>query len=159
MTASPSFRPTASNPPRSQTAIPASARGISIPCHPASQTCAPKAKSERRDDMGTGQKNSGRLPPKTAHHSSVAKPTLRRQTSKVGAVCLNWARTDLCGGRSAMSVPTAMIFGHHQSNQLDHTSTRAARSSLEPVKCTETARVGGRGTFSSIAGDLPSLLP
>jgi hypothetical protein len=30
-----------------------------------------------------------------------------RQTSEVGAVCLNRARTDLCGGRSAMSVPTA----------------------------------------------------
>ena len=24
--------------------------------------------------------------------------TLRRQTPKVGAVCPNWARTDLCGG-------------------------------------------------------------
>src|SRR6478735_1266735 len=31
-------------------------------------------------------------------------------TPKVGAGCLNWARPDLCGGRSAMSVPTANIF-------------------------------------------------
>ena len=28
---------------------------------------------------------------------------------KVGAVCLNWARTDLCGGRSAMGVSTAIV--------------------------------------------------
>src|SRR5437660_8474706 len=33
---------------------------------------------------------------------------LRRHLPEVGAVCLNWARTDLCGGRSAMSVPTAI---------------------------------------------------
>src|SRR6476646_6409227 len=32
-------------------------------------------------------------------------------TPKVGAGCLNWARPDLCGGRSAMSVPTANAFG------------------------------------------------
>ena len=26
---------------------------------------------------------------------------------KVGAECLNWARSDLCGGRPVMGVPTA----------------------------------------------------
>jgi hypothetical protein len=31
-----------------------------------------------------------------------------RQTPKVGAVCPNRARTDLCGGRRAISVPTAI---------------------------------------------------
>jgi len=31
-----------------------------------------------------------------------------RYSPKVGAVCLNWARTVLCGGRSVMSVPTAI---------------------------------------------------
>src|SRR5438093_9827084 len=35
--------------------------------------------------------------------------TLCRHTPKVGAVCPNWARTDLCGGRSVMSVPTAIL--------------------------------------------------
>ena len=34
---------------------------------------------------------------------------LCRQTPKVGAECLNWARSDLCGGRSVMSVPTAIF--------------------------------------------------
>jgi hypothetical protein len=33
--------------------------------------------------------------------------TVCRHTPEVGAVCLNWARTDLCGGRPAMGVPTA----------------------------------------------------
>ena len=32
----------------------------------------------------------------------------RRHTPKVGAECPNWARSVLCGGRSAMSVPTAI---------------------------------------------------
>ena len=33
---------------------------------------------------------------------------VRRHPPKVGAVCGKAARTDLCGGRSAMSVPTAI---------------------------------------------------
>src|SRR4051794_32745862 len=32
----------------------------------------------------------------------------RRQQPKVGAECPNWARSDLCGGRSVMGVPTAI---------------------------------------------------
>jgi hypothetical protein len=32
----------------------------------------------------------------------------RRHLPKVGAVCPNRARTDLCGGRSVMGVPTAI---------------------------------------------------
>jgi hypothetical protein len=36
---------------------------------------------------------------------------LCRQIPKVGAECLNWARSDLCGGRPAMDVPTANTFG------------------------------------------------
>ena len=34
--------------------------------------------------------------------------TLRRHIPEAGAVCGNSARTDLCGGRSPMSVPTAI---------------------------------------------------
>jgi hypothetical protein len=33
-----------------------------------------------------------------------------RSTSKVRTVCGSAARTDLCGGRSAMTVPTAIVF-------------------------------------------------
>ena len=39
---------------------------------------------------------------------TVTKNALPSHTPKVGAVCPNWARTDLCGGRSVMSVPTAI---------------------------------------------------
>ena len=47
------------------------------------------------------------LPPRP-YPSSLAERTLRRQTPKVGARCVNHARRDLCGGRSAMGVPTAI---------------------------------------------------
>ena len=47
------------------------------------------------------------MAPRPAYPSSMASDALRRQTPKVGAVCGNSASTDLCGGRSAMSVPTA----------------------------------------------------
>ena len=48
-----------------------------------------------------------RVPPQAASPSSLAECALCRQTPEVGAECPNWARSDLCGGRSAMSVPTA----------------------------------------------------
>ncbi|SRR6266545_1552173 len=38
----------------------------------------------------------------------AARPASRRHTPKVGAVCPNWARTDLCGGREVTRVPTAI---------------------------------------------------
>src|SRR4029077_3877724 len=44
-------------------------------------------------------------PVSSIHGRNSASPS---HTPKVGAGCLNWARPDLCGGRSAMSVPTAI---------------------------------------------------
>jgi hypothetical protein len=38
-----------------------------------------------------------------------ASSSTSRKPSKVGAVCGNAARTVLCGGRSAMIVPTATL--------------------------------------------------
>src|SRR5438876_6118195 len=43
----------------------------------------------------------------TANPSSLAQPAFCRHSPEVGAVCGKAARTVLCGGRSAMSVPTA----------------------------------------------------
>jgi hypothetical protein len=60
-----------------------------------------------RYDMGEDHTARQRLAPQTARPASLAASTLRRHTPEVGAVCGNPARTDLCGGRSAMSVPTA----------------------------------------------------
>ena len=42
---------------------------------------------------------------------TVTKKTLCRHTPKVGAECPNGARSVLCGGRSVMSVPTAILVG------------------------------------------------
>jgi hypothetical protein len=46
-----------------------------------------------------------------SHYAPKARrgQTLQRVTPEVGAVCGNSARTDLCGGRSAMTVPTASV--------------------------------------------------
>jgi hypothetical protein len=43
-----------------------------------------------------------------SYPSSLAERTLRRQIPKVGAQCVNHARWDLCGGCSAMGIPTAI---------------------------------------------------
>src|SRR5215813_14772895 len=48
------------------------------------------------------------VPTKVPHPSSVAPRALRRQIPEVGAECPNGARSALCGGRSVMSVPTAI---------------------------------------------------
>src|SRR5882724_3781946 len=51
--------------------------------------------------------------PRTQSRTSVSQALerirqVRRHSPEVGAVCGKAARTDLCGGRSAMSVPTAI---------------------------------------------------
>ena len=56
-----------------------------------------------------------RLSSASPYPSSLASRTLCRQTSKVGAECLNWALSDLCGGRSVMSVPTAIFLARLSS--------------------------------------------
>ena len=70
---------------------------------------APATQSERRHDLAADYAVGQRLAPETAHPASMAKYTLRRHAPKVGAVCGKAARTVLCGGRSAMSVPTAIV--------------------------------------------------
>jgi hypothetical protein len=47
---------------------------------------------------------SSRNPKSFTHGRVFALPS----PPKVGAVCLNWARTDLCGGRGVILVPTAI---------------------------------------------------
>src|SRR5207248_7890121 len=71
-------------------------------------THAPATQPEASPLVGTDAEIGQRLAPKTADTSSLARSALCRQTPKVEAVCPNWARTALCGGRSAMTVPTAI---------------------------------------------------
>src|SRR5271155_2432785 len=62
---------------------------------------------------GQGEHRSVQHSPDTVRGKSVprmercASSSTSRKPSKVGAVCGNAARTVLCGGRSAMIVPTA----------------------------------------------------
>jgi RNA-directed DNA polymerase len=59
--------------------------------------------------MDANDETGRRAPPPATNPPSLAKCPLLRQTPEVGAECPNWARSDLCGGRSAMGVPTANI--------------------------------------------------
>jgi hypothetical protein len=72
-------------------------------------TNASAAQPEGRLHVGPYDAIGRRLAPRAAHPSSLARPALRRQTPEVGAGCSNWARPDLCGGCSAMSIPTAIL--------------------------------------------------
>src|SRR5271155_54700 len=65
------------------------------------------AKPEGRCAVDADGETNGRVLAKAANPSSVAQCAVCRQTPKVGAECPNWACSDLCGGRSVMSVPTA----------------------------------------------------
>ena len=61
-----------------------------------------------RDVLWDADGETGRrIPPDAPSPASLAERAVCRQTPEVGAVCGNSARTDLCGGRSAMGVPTA----------------------------------------------------
>src|SRR5260370_22924756 len=84
---------------------------VPIPRYQSLAAHATAAEPERLDDLGADQAVGRRLAPETANPSSVARESLRRQTPKVGAVCPNWARTHLCGGRDVTRVPTAIVAG------------------------------------------------
>src|SRR5271169_4795962 len=43
-----------------------------------------------------------------ARAAPVAGSKVPRHALEVGAECLNWARSDLCGGWPAMAIPTAI---------------------------------------------------
>jgi hypothetical protein len=59
--------------------------------------------------LGADGEAGRRISPKAPCPASLAKCAVRRQTPKVGAECGNSARSDLCGGRSVMTVPTANL--------------------------------------------------
>src|SRR5882757_547846 len=68
----------------------------------------------------------------------MAEHTLRRHTPKVGAVCGKSACTVLCGGRSAMSVPTAIA-------SLAMTKAAALHHHAQPLRRTRDAGVEPAG--------------
>src|SRR5712691_11570513 len=115
--------------------------------HQTLATIAQAAQSERWNDLGEDQPVSQRLVPQTAHSSSMAGNTLRRHSPKVGAVCGKAACTVLCGGRSAMSVPTAIaslaMTGEGRCGYLPETSSSTSRSCSLPKNISlPTKKVG-----------------
>ncbi len=93
------------------TPCPKHARSFGIPtlCRRTLAKRPAPAQPERPDDMGIGGQAGGTLAPQAPDIPSLAVSTLPRQTPEVGAVCGNSARTVLCGGRSAMSVPCTRL--------------------------------------------------
>jgi len=79
-----------------------------------SQSMMPSGRSWHRQlcaqpesEAGADGETRRRVPPKAARPPPLAEHALCRQTPKIGAECPNWSRSDLCGGLSAMGVPTA----------------------------------------------------
>src|ERR1700730_16158757 len=85
------------------------AGGNGVPS-PSSRSWAPRhqaAGTEASARMAANEDNRQSLPAVSTHPASVARTTVSRQSSEVGARCGSAARRDLCGGRPAMAVPTA----------------------------------------------------
>jgi RNA-directed DNA polymerase len=85
------------------------AERVSIPRTGSLASAAMSAQPKNETALDANDETGRRVPSPTASPASLAQCALRRQTPEVGAECPNWARSDLCGGRSAMSVPTANI--------------------------------------------------
>jgi hypothetical protein len=63
------------------------------------------AKSAGSHNVEPDGDTRGRVLTVTAHPSSVAQRSFRRQTPEVGARCVNHARRDLCGGVRSNAYP------------------------------------------------------
>src|SRR6266851_10169953 len=89
------------------------AERVSIPRPRSLASAAMPAQPKSKNAMDAHDETGRRVPPPAASPASLAECALRRQTPEVGAECPNWARSELCGGRSAMNVPTANIYKLH----------------------------------------------
>src|ERR1700730_488576 len=99
------------------------------PLAPATMSAQPESEAGLDADGETRR----RVPPKAAGPPPLAEHALCRQTPKVGAECPNWARSDLCGGLSAMGVPTANILVSGRARGLAQMSGRVMERKLSPI--------------------------
>jgi RNA-directed DNA polymerase len=87
---------------------------IPLPRHQSLAAHATAAEPERLDDLGADQA----VGPTTGSRNRESFIRGQRGASPLdtqgGAVCPNWARTDLCGGRGVTRVPTAKVIGAPQ---------------------------------------------
>src|SRR5215471_8542487 len=98
--------------------------------------------------MGTHQATGRRLSPSTSHPSPLAQRAFCRQILKVRTVCLNWARTDLCGGRGVIPVSTAIRAAGFLPVRLSTRLREGTGAVARGVKRSETTR--------ATAGDGPN---
>ena len=76
---------------------------------PAEEPAEPRAGAEGNANQQSAFRTPRRVDASQAPERIRPAARLRRPSPEVGAVCGNPARTVLCGGRSAMSVPTAIF--------------------------------------------------
>ena len=81
------------------------------PANKAEPSAAEPAERRAGTKGNADQQHMGRTQSRETMSQVLARirqtTTVRRHTPKVGAVCGKAARTDLCGGRGEISVPTA----------------------------------------------------
>ena len=108
------------------------------PANKAGQPVAEWAEQRAGTKGNTGQPHTRR----TQSRDSVSQGLDRvrhvcRQTPEVGAVCPNWARTDLCGGCPVTGIPTAI-----NETRTGH-SQQAPRRLFEQHQCSSLEAYGG----------------
>src|SRR5208283_5003560 len=84
---------------------------------PAEEPEEPRAGAEGNANQQSAFRTQRRVDASQALERIRPAARLRRPSPEVGAVCGNPARTVLCGGRSAMSVPTAILLGFIRPNR------------------------------------------
>src|SRR5262249_27238586 len=77
---------------------------------------------EDADNVDEVQPARRRLAAQSPQHAPVPGPPLCRHSPKVGAQCGSSARWDLCGGRGAISVPTAIAAVHRTADPAAETT-------------------------------------
>jgi RNA-directed DNA polymerase len=83
--------------------------GLHIRAEAAMDDGAHTPEPEDADVVDEVQPAGHRLAAQSPEYAPVPKSTLRRHSPKVGAQCGSSARWDLCGGRGAILVPTAIV--------------------------------------------------
>ena len=108
---------------------------------PAAEPVEPRAEAKGNASQQSTRRTQSRVSVSHALErirQSVRKEKLRRQIPKVGAECPNWARSVLCGGRSVMSVPTAIS---EMSLQIMPLKSRVDLRETSRILAAETIRV------------------
>jgi hypothetical protein len=88
------------------------------PPNKAGQPAAEAVERRAETEGNTGQQSTRRTQIRESVSQALERvrraagqklPSARRQAPEVGAECLNWARSDLCGGSGVTRFPTAII--------------------------------------------------